>query len=173
MERSNQAMDAPIKFRLSANGKRCTVFQKRLDDGSIALRMEFGSSPSLVRVDTKAGAAKQRCGAHPNRGGIQRSGDFDDFRILEYTIMGNLSVAELDALLVLTGSAPALGTSDPGDALVTLGPDQVQVRANQSPNGFSKVLDRCREFALIVGLRADDEWQAEIDDLRQKRIKVR
>ncbi len=56
MERSNQAMDAPIKYRLNTNGKRCTVFQKRLDDGSIALRMEFGSSSSLVRVESKAGS---------------------------------------------------------------------------------------------------------------------
>lgn len=53
LERASQAMEPPIKFRLSVNGKSCTVSQKRLDDGSMAIRMDIPGSASVARIETK------------------------------------------------------------------------------------------------------------------------
>jgi hypothetical protein len=52
LERASQAMEPPIKFRLSVNGKACTVLQKRLDDGSMAIRMDIPGSASVARIET-------------------------------------------------------------------------------------------------------------------------
>ena len=52
LERASQAMEPPIKFRLSVNGKGCTVLQKRLDDGSMAILMEFTGPASVARIET-------------------------------------------------------------------------------------------------------------------------
>lgn len=54
VERSSRAMAPPIKYRLSANGKSCTVLQQRLDDNSNAIRMEFADPVSLARIETSS-----------------------------------------------------------------------------------------------------------------------
>jgi len=56
LERASRAMEPPIQYRLSANGKACTVLQKRLEDQSMALRMEFGTPASLLRIETNNGS---------------------------------------------------------------------------------------------------------------------
>ena len=54
LEWSSQAMAPPIKYRLSTKGKSCTVLQQRLEDKSIATRMELNNPASIIRIETNS-----------------------------------------------------------------------------------------------------------------------
>lgn len=65
---------------------------------------------------------------------VMSSGDFDNFRRIEYLIAGNAKPSEMAG--VFTNTGVTIGT--PGaDALATL--QQVPIPANQVPNGLTKI----------------------------------
>lgn len=66
---------------------------------------------------------------------LKCGGKMDDYRMIDYTIVGNLAKSELDAVFSDTGVT--VGTPASGDTLYTL--TQNQVPANQKPNGLTKV----------------------------------